>query len=122
MMRLYNAYLWHLSEEIWSSETYRVLDGAEETLRQIGRTGLDLAMTVCRRSRRTVSCSVADGGPCGLISVLDLLADQAADQGDRRRDNGRRSAAIGLVTRGTSQAKSSSRLAGHRAPARASRL
>ncbi|MFF7969705.1 HAD family hydrolase [Streptomyces sp. NPDC007905] len=44
MMQLYSAYLWHLSEEIWSSETYRVLNGAEETLRRIGRTGAILGV------------------------------------------------------------------------------
>ncbi|MGW5329761.1 HAD family hydrolase [Streptomyces sp. NPDC004014] len=44
MMRLYSAYLWHLSEEIWSSEAYRVLDGAEDTLRRLGRTGAILGV------------------------------------------------------------------------------
>lgn len=44
MMRLYSAYLWHLSENIWTSEAYRVLDGAEETLRRIGRSGAILGV------------------------------------------------------------------------------
>ncbi|TWF90593.1 HAD family hydrolase [Streptomyces brevispora] len=44
MMRLYSAYLWHLSQEIWSSETYRVLDGAEATLRRLGRAGAILGV------------------------------------------------------------------------------
>ncbi|PZG95246.1 HAD family hydrolase [Streptomyces sp. NTH33] len=44
MMRLYSAYLWHLSEEIWSSRTYRVLDGAEDTLRRLGRAGAILGV------------------------------------------------------------------------------
>ncbi|MFI0502664.1 HAD family hydrolase [Streptomyces albogriseolus] len=44
MMRLYSAYLWHLSDDIWSSTTYRVLDGAEATLRRLGRAGVILGV------------------------------------------------------------------------------
>lgn len=51
MMRLYSAYLWHLSEEIWSSETYRVLDGAEATLRR-STSGRHPGRGVRRHGRR----------------------------------------------------------------------
>jgi phosphoglycolate phosphatase-like HAD superfamily hydrolase len=44
MMRLYSAYLWHLSDDIWTSGAYRVLDGAEQTLCRIGRTGAILGV------------------------------------------------------------------------------
>lgn len=44
MARLYAAYLWHLSEDIWVSQAYRVLDGVEETLRQIADAGVILGL------------------------------------------------------------------------------
>jgi phosphoglycolate phosphatase-like HAD superfamily hydrolase len=44
MARLYAAYLWHLSEDIWTSEEYRVLDGVEETLRRIADAGAILGL------------------------------------------------------------------------------
>ncbi|AJE44046.1 HAD family hydrolase [Streptomyces nodosus] len=44
MVRLYAAYLWHLAEDIWSSESYHVMEGAEDTLRRIGRTGAVLGV------------------------------------------------------------------------------
>ncbi|MBA2811214.1 HAD hydrolase-like protein [Streptomyces sp. KM273126] len=44
MSRLYAAYLWHLSEDIWTSEGYRVLDGVEETLQRIADAGVILGL------------------------------------------------------------------------------
>jgi phosphoglycolate phosphatase-like HAD superfamily hydrolase len=44
MARLYAAYLWHLSEDIWTSEGYRVLDGVEATLRRIADAGIILGL------------------------------------------------------------------------------
>lgn len=44
MARLYAKYLWHLSEDIWSSKGYRVLDGAEDTLRRLADAGVILGM------------------------------------------------------------------------------
>ena len=44
MARLYAAYLWHLSEDIWASKGYRVLDGVEETLRRIADAGAILGL------------------------------------------------------------------------------
>ena len=44
MARLYAAYLWHLSEDIWTSKGYRVLDGVEETLRRIADAGVILGL------------------------------------------------------------------------------
>ncbi|AUA10261.1 HAD hydrolase-like protein [Streptomyces sp. SID8361] len=44
MARLYAAYLWHLSEDIPASEGYRVLDGVEDTLRQITDAGIILGL------------------------------------------------------------------------------
>lgn len=35
LARLYAKYLWHLSEDIWSSAAYRVLDGAEQLLTRL---------------------------------------------------------------------------------------
>jgi phosphoglycolate phosphatase len=40
LARLYAKYLWHLSEEIWTSPGYRVLDGAEDLLRRLGEAGV----------------------------------------------------------------------------------
>jgi phosphoglycolate phosphatase-like HAD superfamily hydrolase len=44
LARLYAAYLWHLSEDIWTSQGYRVLDGVEETLRRIADAGVILGL------------------------------------------------------------------------------
>lgn len=40
LSRLYAKYLWHLSEDIWTSPGYRVLDGAEELLQRLGQAGV----------------------------------------------------------------------------------
>lgn len=40
LARLYAKYLWHLSEDIWTSKEYRVLDGAEDLLRRLGEAGV----------------------------------------------------------------------------------
>ena len=44
MARLYAMYLWHLSEDIWTSPGYRVLDGAEDLLRRLGEAGTILGI------------------------------------------------------------------------------
>ncbi|MFJ8364427.1 HAD family hydrolase [Streptomyces sp. NPDC093984] len=44
MVRLYAAYLRHLSADIWTSEGYRVLDGVEETLQRIADAGVILGL------------------------------------------------------------------------------
>ena len=45
LARLYAKYLWHLSEDIWSSAAYRVLDGAEELLTRLTEAGVILGVT-----------------------------------------------------------------------------
>lgn len=40
MVRLYAKYLWHLSENIWTSTDYRVLDGVEALLGRLGEAGV----------------------------------------------------------------------------------
>jgi len=40
MARLYAKYLWHLAEDIWTAQGYRVLDGAEDLLRRLGEAGV----------------------------------------------------------------------------------
>jgi phosphoglycolate phosphatase len=42
--RLYTAYLLHLADDIWTSEQYRVLPGAEKTLIQLGEVGVTLGI------------------------------------------------------------------------------
>ncbi|MDQ2706234.1 MAG: HAD hydrolase-like protein [Actinomycetota bacterium] len=44
MAKLYTQYLWHLSEDIWTSEGYRVLDGAEALLTRLGAEGVILGV------------------------------------------------------------------------------
>ncbi|MDQ2791237.1 MAG: HAD hydrolase-like protein [Actinomycetota bacterium] len=44
MARLYAKYLWHLSEEIWTSKAYRVLDGAEDLLQRLSAAGIILGV------------------------------------------------------------------------------
>ncbi|HEX5494864.1 MAG TPA: HAD family hydrolase [Mycobacteriales bacterium] len=44
LARLYAMYLWHLAEDIWGSEGYRVLDGAEDLLRRLGEAGIILGV------------------------------------------------------------------------------
>ena len=42
--KLYAAYLLHLADDIWKSEGYRVLAGAEETLVHLGQAGVMLGL------------------------------------------------------------------------------
>ena len=42
--KLYARYLLHLAEDIWTSAQYRVLPGAEHTLRSLGETGAMLGL------------------------------------------------------------------------------
>jgi phosphoglycolate phosphatase len=44
MTRLYAKYLWRLAEEIWTSEAYRVLDGAEDLLQRLTAAGIILGV------------------------------------------------------------------------------
>lgn len=45
MDRLFAAYLSHLADDVWRSDGYRVLDGAEEVLRRIADAGVILGLT-----------------------------------------------------------------------------
>ena len=42
--KLYARYLLHLAEDIWTSEQYRVLPGAEQLLRHLGEAGVMLGL------------------------------------------------------------------------------
>ncbi|MDO5745377.1 MAG: HAD hydrolase-like protein [Micrococcaceae bacterium] len=44
MARLYAQYLWHLSEDIWVSEGYRVLPGARDLLDRLSAAGVILGV------------------------------------------------------------------------------
>jgi phosphoglycolate phosphatase len=44
MAPIYALYLLHLSEDIWRSEGYRVLDGAEKTLQELSDAGVVLGI------------------------------------------------------------------------------
>jgi phosphoglycolate phosphatase len=44
LARLYAKYLWHLSEDIWTSSAYRVLDGAEDLLVRLTAAGVILGV------------------------------------------------------------------------------
>jgi len=44
MARLYAKYLWHLAEDIWTAQGYRVLDGAEDLRRRLGDAGVMLGV------------------------------------------------------------------------------
>ena len=44
MARLYSKYLWHLSEDIWTAEGYRVLDGARDVLGRLAGAGVILGV------------------------------------------------------------------------------
>lgn len=44
LARLYSKYLWHLSEEIWISPGYRVLDGVDELLSSLADAGVILGV------------------------------------------------------------------------------
>jgi phosphoglycolate phosphatase len=44
LARLYAKYLWHLSEDIWTSTAYRVLDGAQELLTRLTAAGVILGV------------------------------------------------------------------------------
>lgn len=53
--KLYARYLLHLAEDIWTSEQYRVLPGAEQLLRRLGEAGvmLDLVSGAMEGAART---------------------------------------------------------------------
>jgi phosphoglycolate phosphatase len=44
LTKIYAAYLVHLADDIWKSEQYRVLPGAEETLLELGEQGIVLGL------------------------------------------------------------------------------
>ena len=44
MSRLYSKYLWHLSEDIWTADGYRVLDGATDLLGRLSDAGVILGV------------------------------------------------------------------------------
>ena len=44
MARLYSKYLWHLSEDIWAAEGYKVLEGARELLDRLSDAGVILGV------------------------------------------------------------------------------
>jgi phosphoglycolate phosphatase-like HAD superfamily hydrolase len=44
LARLYARYLWHLSEDIWTSTGYRVLEGAQELLARLTDAGVILGV------------------------------------------------------------------------------
>ena len=44
LCKLYVQYLLHLAEDIWTSEQYRVLPGAEKTLLRLGDAGVSLGL------------------------------------------------------------------------------
>ncbi|MDO5754576.1 HAD family hydrolase [Arthrobacter sp.] len=44
MSRLYAKYLWHLSEDIWTGEGYKVLEGATDLLGRLADAGVILGM------------------------------------------------------------------------------
>ena len=44
LSRLYAQYLLHLADDIWTSEAYRVLPGAEQTLVRLGEAGVVLGL------------------------------------------------------------------------------
>ncbi|MHB8669066.1 MAG: HAD family hydrolase [Acidimicrobiales bacterium] len=44
LSRLYAQYLLHLAEDIWTSEQYRVLPGAEQLLLRMGEAGVTLGL------------------------------------------------------------------------------
>lgn len=44
MGRLYSKYLWHLAEDIWTADGYRVLDGATDLLGRLSDAGVILGV------------------------------------------------------------------------------
>lgn len=42
--KLYTQYLLHLADDIWTSESYRMLPGAEQTLTRLGEAGVTLGL------------------------------------------------------------------------------
>lgn len=44
LSRIYAKYLWHLSEDIWTSRDYRVLEGADDLLRRLSESGVVLGV------------------------------------------------------------------------------
>jgi phosphoglycolate phosphatase len=40
LARLYAAYLWHLSDDLWTSQNYHVMDGVEDTLGRMAEAGV----------------------------------------------------------------------------------
>jgi phosphoglycolate phosphatase len=78
MARIYALYLLHLSEDIWNSVGYRVMDGAEETLQMLSGAGVVLgivsgAMEGAARTKLT---------PANLNRFF-LFGGYGSDSGDR---------------------------------------
>ena len=90
MARLYAKYLWHLAEDIWTAQGYRVLDGAEDLLRRLGEAGVMLGVIsgpwkAPRSPDRTEVTKLAIA-KAGRLHGRDLAVDEVYVVGDTPLD------------------------------------
>lgn len=83
LARLYAAYLWHLSEDIWASKGYRVLDGVEETLRRITDAGVILGLI--SGAMEGAARIKMEPGKLGRYFVFGAYGSDSPDRGEITR-------------------------------------
>lgn len=81
--RLYAAYLWHLAEDIWTAKNYRVIDGVENTLRQMAEAGVIVGL-VSGAMEGAARVKVGPG-KLGRHFIFGAYGSDSADRGEVTR-------------------------------------
>jgi phosphoglycolate phosphatase len=95
MARLYAKYLWHLAEDIWTAQGYRVLDGAEDLRRRLGDAGvmlgvISVAMEGPARTKMEHSTSTSSSAPTARTPRPDEVTRLAIAKAARLHGSGPR--------------------------------
>lgn len=83
MNRLFAAYLLHLSDDIWRSDGYRVLDGVEDTLRRIADAGIILGLT--SGAMEGAARTKMEPGKLGRYFLFGAYGSDSPDRGEVTR-------------------------------------
>lgn len=83
MNRLFAAYLSHLADDVWRSDGYRVLDGAEEVLRRIVDAGVILGLT--SGAMEGAARTKLEPGKLGRYFLFGAYGSDSPDRGEVTR-------------------------------------
>ncbi|WP_022887389.1 HAD family hydrolase [Glaciibacter superstes] len=78
MGRLYAKYLWHLSEDIWTSPGYRVLDGADDVLQRL--TDASIILGVVSGAMEGAARMKMEPGKLGRYFIFGAYGSDSPDR------------------------------------------